>query len=93
MRYIDFRTAIETDLRCHPVGRTWAELRERLALPYDRACPTWTRCLEQEIGLIHVKGEGRALIWRLSERKKNPDLHGPTVQIQKRRCGDPPIAR
>lgn len=70
MRYADFRSAIQNELLHYPAGRTWAELRAGLALPYERPCPTWTRCLEREIGLLREKGDGRALIWKLTERKK-----------------------
>jgi hypothetical protein len=66
MRYTDFRILIHDELLCNPAGRTWAELRDGLALPYDRPCPEWTRCLEREIGLLRAKGEGRALIWGLT---------------------------
>ena len=51
MRYVDFRDAIQQELLHSPEGQTWADLRDRLALPYERPCPTWTRCLEREIGL------------------------------------------
>lgn len=49
MRYVEFRDAIENRLRRSPEGLTWRQLRERLNLPYDRPCPTWTRRLEQEM--------------------------------------------
>lgn len=70
MRYAEFRNAIQDELSHCPAGRTWAQLRERLALPYDRPCPTWTRCLEEEIGLVRAKGEGRALIWKCAVVKR-----------------------
>ena len=69
MRYVDFRDVIRQELLRHPEGRTWAELRDGLALPYARPCPTWTRELEQELGLVRAKGEGRALLWKLGRRK------------------------
>ncbi|HYE17618.1 MAG TPA: hypothetical protein VEA69_04195 [Tepidisphaeraceae bacterium] len=65
MRYPEFRDAIHTALRRNGTGLTWAELRDRLSLPYDRPCPEWTKDLEREIGLLRVKGVGRALVWRL----------------------------
>ncbi len=71
MRYADFRSAIQTELLRHPAGRTWTELRDRLALPYDRPCPTWTRSLEREIGLIRAKGQGRALLWKLNPARSS----------------------
>jgi hypothetical protein len=65
MRYVEFRDLIDKGLRENPDGLTWAELRHRLDLPYERACPTWVRRLEEEIGLIRAKGPGRAYIWKL----------------------------
>lgn len=65
MRYVDFRDAIGAELRRCPAGLTWAELRARLALPYDRPCPTWARRLEQDIGLSRGPGTGRAHVWRV----------------------------
>ena len=35
MRYIEFRESIKKELRRHPEGCTWVELRNRLNLPYD----------------------------------------------------------
>jgi hypothetical protein len=35
MRYVDFRDVIREELRQNPAGLTWAELKERLDLPYD----------------------------------------------------------
>ena len=69
MRYADFRDSIERELRRHRAGRTWAELRVGLDLPYDRPCPTWTRCLEREIGLVREKGKGRTFLWKLGGGK------------------------
>ena len=65
MRYIEFRDSIRRALRQSSNGLTWSQLQRRLSLPYDRPCPEWTRLLEQEIGLSGIKGDGRALIWRL----------------------------
>jgi hypothetical protein len=69
MRYEDFRESIRRELQ---KGRslTWAELRDRLKLPYDRPCPQWTKQLEREIGLARTKGDGRALLWSISPRRK-----------------------
>ncbi|HSI32685.1 MAG: hypothetical protein ACAI43_17605 [Phycisphaerae bacterium] len=74
MRYTEFRDAIRGALRQNGAGLTWAELRERLALPYDRACPEWTKDLEREIGLVRVKGAGRALVWRLENTDATKQL-------------------
>ena len=65
MRYVEFRDNIRRELRRVRGGLTWAQLRERLDLPYDRPCPTWTRQMEQDIGLSRVKGAGRSLVWTL----------------------------
>jgi hypothetical protein len=67
MRYDEFKSAIQQHLRRSRSGATWLELRERLALPYDRPCPEWTRRLEEEIGLVRrkSKGAGRSLVWAL----------------------------
>lgn len=70
MRYVEFRDAIRNELTRTPEGRTWVELRDHLDLPYERNCPEWTRILEEEIGLIRVKGETRALVWKLKKRGK-----------------------
>ena len=66
MRYIDFREAIQRELSREPNGLTWSDLRDRLDLPYDRACPARTKLLDREIGLSRVKGSGRSLVWILA---------------------------
>lgn len=71
MRYVEFKAAIQQHLQRNCHGATWAELRETLALPYDRPCPEWTRQLEEEIGLIRRKGTGRSLVWELSSKAAN----------------------
>ena len=65
MRYLDYRDAIRQELQRNAAGLTWSELQMRLDLPYDRPCPSWTKQLEREIGLIRTKGPCRALIWKL----------------------------
>lgn len=65
MRYVEFKTEIQRHLQRSVDGATWVELRDILALPYDRPCPEWTRRLEEEIGLVRRKGAGRALVWGL----------------------------
>jgi hypothetical protein len=49
MTYLEFKTSIQHHLEKHSTGATWAELRDRLDLPYDRPCPEWTRRLEKEM--------------------------------------------
>ena len=68
MSYVEFKKAIDRELRRRPEGLTWIQLQQRLNLPYDRPCQTWTNRLEQEIGLSRKKGSGRALLWRVSGR-------------------------
>ncbi|MCF7785175.1 MAG: hypothetical protein K9N47_03580 [Prosthecobacter sp.] len=70
MQYVEFKAAIEQHLKRKRQGATWGELRETLALPYERACPEWTRRLEEEIGLVRRKGTGRALVWALQPSEK-----------------------
>jgi len=72
MRYVDFRDAIRHELEYHPAGLTWAQLQDRLALPYDRPCPAWTKQLEKEIGLRRIKGGGRALVWQVRRQSRTP---------------------
>jgi hypothetical protein len=64
MRYVEFRDSIRDELCRHP-GLTWAELRDRLSLPYDRPCPTWVKWLERDIGLSRAKGAGPAYVWHV----------------------------
>ena len=69
MRYVEFRDAIQQELKRHRNGWTWKELRDRLDLPYERACPTWVARLESEIGLRRAPGEGRAYVWTLGRSR------------------------
>lgn len=68
MRYVDFRDAIRDELRRNPAGLTWAELKDRLDLPYERPCPTWVSRMEQEVGLSRAKGSGRAYAWKVGSK-------------------------
>jgi hypothetical protein len=70
MRYVEYRDSIRNELRRNGAGLTWAELQGRLGLPYDRPCPTWTKQLEADIGLVRAKGSGRALVWKLGRRAR-----------------------
>jgi hypothetical protein len=69
MRYVEFRDAIRRELRRVPAGLIWAELKQRLKLPYAVPCPEWVKQLEQEIGLSRERRSGRALTWRVATRK------------------------
>lgn len=66
MRYVDFRDAIKSELRRVPAGLTWADLKQRLQLPYDSPCPEWVNRMEQEIGLSRQRVSGRAFTWRVA---------------------------
>jgi hypothetical protein len=72
MKYTEYRDRIQGRLQSQPDGLTWAELRDQLDLPYERACPAWTKRLEQEIGLTRVKGAGRALVWKVMAAGAKP---------------------
>lgn len=65
MRYIEFRDQIHAELPQHSAGLTWAELKTRLDLLYDRPCQTWIGQLEKDIGLSNVKDTGCAYIWKI----------------------------
>lgn len=65
MRYVEFRNAIQEEHRANPAGLTWAELRERLHLPYQQPCPEWVKHLEEEVGLSRARGAGRAYVWKI----------------------------
>jgi hypothetical protein len=67
MQFVEFRDLIHEELRRNPSGRTWAELKDQLQLPYERPCPTWVRRLEQEIGLVRTKRSGAALFWTIAD--------------------------
>jgi hypothetical protein len=71
VKYTEFRDQVRSALRGRKRGLTWAELRERLDLPYDRPCPNWTRRLEQEIGLTRRPGNGRAHVWTIGAARAN----------------------
>ena len=66
MRYVDFRDAIQSELRRSPEGLTWVQLKDRLDLPCDRPCQTWVYRMEEEIGLTRERGTERAFVWKLS---------------------------
>ena len=67
MHYTEFKDRIHGYLRRNRSGATWTELRDSLKLPYERACPEWTKRLETEIGLVRAKGDARALVWRIND--------------------------
>jgi len=67
LRYNEFKEAIRAELLAKPSGSTWKVLRDNLQLPYNNPCPTWIKRLEKEIELRRERGEGRALIWKLTK--------------------------
>ena len=69
MRYTDFKEGIRAELDLHPEGLTWTELKLRLALPYERPCPTWVRRLEKEIGLVRTRNPGRPATWTIPTKR------------------------
>ncbi len=71
MRYKEFRDLIQNELLNHPTGLTWDELKTQLNLPYDRPCQTWINKMDQEIGLVRVRGEKRAYVWKISSKVEN----------------------
>ncbi len=71
MRYEEFRDQIQGELQRNAAGLTWAELQQRLDLPYTRPCPTWVARLEDEVGLSRVKGRGPAHVWRVVPDPEN----------------------
>jgi hypothetical protein len=71
MRYLEFSNAIEGELLQNRAGLTWAELKERLDLPYRQPCPEWVKRMEQEVGLSRPRGTGRAYVWRIRPEDSN----------------------
>ena len=70
VRYAEFCDAIEVELRRNPTGLTWAELKQRLNLPYDRPCPTRVRQMGRDVGLSRAKGTGRGYLWKVRGKKQ-----------------------
>jgi hypothetical protein len=70
MRYMEFQNAIQEELLANPAGLTWAELRERLDLPYKQPCPEWIKRMEAELGLSRARGSGRAYVWKIEPEKR-----------------------
>jgi hypothetical protein len=68
MRYFEFRAAIVRELRRKRSGLTWAELKERLDLPYRTPCQEWVRRMEKEDGLTRTPGSSRAYVWKIEGR-------------------------
>ena len=66
MQYVEFRDCIQKELCRHPKGVSWAELKERLHLPYRRPCPSWIRRMENEVGLSRMRTSGQGLIWSIA---------------------------
>ena len=69
MTYAEFKHSICSKLRKNSPGMTWNELKIALDLPYARPCPEWVKQFEKEIGLVRRKGAGRALVWRVADKR------------------------
>ena len=69
MKYNEFRDAIAAELKAHPSGRTWKELKSSLQLPYSQPCQEWIGQLENEIQLERKERKGNALLWKLKQEK------------------------
>ena len=67
---MDFRDVIREELRQNPSGLTWAELKERLGLPFDRSCQTWVLRMEKEVGLSRARSSGLAYVWKVKPEKR-----------------------
>jgi hypothetical protein len=81
MWFADFKSKIQEELIHNPDGLTWAELRKRLLLPYDRPCQTWINRMEQDIGLARAKRSRHAYIWPIKSDRSNSEFQG--VEINK----------
>ncbi|MEM7696837.1 MAG: hypothetical protein AAF236_00345 [Verrucomicrobiota bacterium] len=69
MTYPEFRETIQSTLVQHASGLTWSELRDQGSLPYQRACPEWTRRLESDIGLDRTEKRGNSLVWKIGNKE------------------------
>jgi hypothetical protein len=69
LRYTDFKEVICAELEHHPEGLTWMELKVRLALSYERPCPTWVQRLEEETGLVRTRNPGRPATWTIPPKR------------------------
>ena len=67
MHYEEFKLLIHKELLKHPAGLTWDQIRDRLALPYERPSQTWIMRMEREIGLLRVREKQRTFVWKISE--------------------------
>jgi hypothetical protein len=76
MRYVQFRNAIKKELLESRAGLTWAELKERLDLPYKQPCPEWVKRMEEEDGLSRARGTGHAYVWRIRPASTAPRQEG-----------------
>jgi hypothetical protein len=65
MKYVEFKSRIENELKNNPDGKTWKELKSNLKLPYKNPCPTWVSNLEKEIGVTRNNRRGRELVWKI----------------------------
>lgn len=59
-----FKTSIRDELKSHPEGRTWTQIRHALRLPQKVPNNVWVRLMEKEIGLLRLKSSP-GTIWKL----------------------------
>lgn len=96
MRYVEFKTAIQHHLSRNRKGATGAELREALALPYDRPSSERTHRLEDasdkelsealEAQAQRAEtGQPRATPWVYHERMHSPE--GASQRVSHSRDG------
>ena len=70
MQYENFKDIIQKELARHPAGLTWAQLKRRLSLSYERPCAEWIKRMERDIGLTRTRREGRAFLWMIRPAKR-----------------------
>jgi hypothetical protein len=66
--YGKFREDVVEGLRGEDQGLTWAELREKAGLKYDRPCYTWIGRMEKEDGLRRER-RGNRVYWMVDPKR------------------------
>ncbi|MHA2243766.1 MAG: hypothetical protein ACXADY_02235 [Candidatus Hodarchaeales archaeon] len=64
LSYEEFKSKIANQLKEHPEGLTWSEIKENESLPQKYPNNKWVRQLEQDINLERKKIKGK-MIWKL----------------------------
>jgi hypothetical protein len=62
--YDEFQSRIAQELRKHPEGRSWSQIRDALRLPQKVPNNAWVRQMENDIGLLRLKS-ATGTLWRL----------------------------